>query len=122
MSLKSRLYICSLAILIVGLCAATAIYFLSNDLPDDGDGYVMVDGKSYPAGVYQSKRYQRDLERFGGKANVIFDELSRWFGSLWRGKRLGITLGWLSVVASLGLFLLARYLYPEPGPEDRDGK
>jgi hypothetical protein len=51
---------------------------------------------------------------------VIFDELNRWFASLWQGKRLGITLGWISVVASLGVFLLARYLYPEPGLGDAE--
>ena len=54
-------------------------------------------GQKYPAGVYQSKRYQRELERYGGKANVIFDELDRWLASLWQGKKLGITLGWISV-------------------------
>ena len=111
--MRNRLYVCSLAILLVGLCSATAIYFLSDDLPDDGDGYVIVDGKAYPAGVYQSKRYRRDLEQFGGKANVIFDELNRWLASLWHGKRLGVTLGWISVVASLGLFLIGRYLDPK---------
>ena len=119
--MRTRLYACSLAILIVGLCGGAAIYFLAGDLPDDGDGYVIVDGKVYPAGVYQSKRYQRELERFGGKASVIFDEIDRWFASLWRGKALGVTLGWLSVAASLGLSLLARFLYPEPGRRDREG-
>jgi hypothetical protein len=118
---RHRLYLCSLAILIVGLCGATAIYFLTDDLPDHGDGYVIVDGQKYPAGVYQSKRYQRELERYGGKANVIFAELDRWLASLWHGKRLGITLAWISVVASLGLFLAARFLYPEQPPPDRDG-
>ena len=44
---------------------------------------------------------------------MIFDELNRWLASLWQGKRLGVTLGWVSVVASLGLFLIARYLYPK---------
>ena len=111
--MRQRLYLYSLAILIAGACSGSAIYFLSDDLPDDGDGYVIVDGQKYPSGTYQSKRYQRDLERYGGKANVIFDELNRWFASLWHGKRLGVTLAWISVVASLGLFLLARYLYPK---------
>jgi hypothetical protein len=110
---RHRLYLCSLAILIAGLCSGTAIYVLSDDLPDDGNGYIIVDGLKYPAGAYQSKRYQRELERYGGKANVIFDELNRWFASLWQGKKLGITLGWISVIASLGLSLLARYLYPK---------
>jgi len=110
---KHRLYACSLAILIVGLIGAMAVYALAVDAPDDGDGYVVVDGQAYPAGIYQSKRYQRELERFGGKASVLFDEFTRWFAALWRGKALGVTLGWLSVGASLGLYLLARYLYPE---------
>ena len=95
------------------MCIATTMYFLAEDLPDDGDGYVIVDGQKYPGGFYQSKRYQRDLERYGGKANVIFDEVNRWFASLWHGKRLGITLACISVIASLVLFLLARYLYPK---------
>jgi hypothetical protein len=110
---RNRLYALSLTILIVGLCSATAIYFLSDEVEDAGDGYVIVDGQKYPGGFYQSKRYQRDLERYGGKANVIFDELNRWFASLWHGKRLGITLAWISVIASLVIFLLARYLYPK---------
>ena len=122
MQLQARLYFLSAAIFVVGLCSASAVYFLNEDQPDAGDGYVIVDGKTYPAGVYQSKRYVRDLERFGGKANVIFNELNRWFASLWQGKKLGLTVGWLSAGVSLVIFMLARYLYPEPGPEDRDGK
>jgi hypothetical protein len=111
--LGKRLRLVALAILLVGLCSGTAIYFLAEDLPDEGDGYVVVDGKTYPGGIYQSKRYQRDLERFGGKANVLFDEFSRWFGSLWQGKWLGITIGWISIALSAGLFLFARTYYPD---------
>ena len=84
MSLRKRLYVSSLFFLIAGLCGAIMIYLLADDQTDAGDGYVIVDGKTYPGGVYQSKRYVRDLERFGGKANVIFDEMNRWFESLWR--------------------------------------
>jgi hypothetical protein len=112
--LRKRLYACSLAILILGLCSGAAIHVLAEDRTDDGDGYVIVDGKAYPAGVYQSKRYQRELERYGGKANVLFDEFNRWFASLWQGKTLGATLACIGVALSFGLFLLARYLYPEP--------
>ena len=112
--MKHRLYAVSLAILIIGLCGASAIYFLADDSPDEGDGYVIIDGKSYPGGAYQSKRYVRDLERYGGKMNVLMDEFNRWFESLWQGKKLGITIGWLSIGVSLIIFLLAGYLYPDP--------
>ena len=84
--MRNRLYACGLGILLIGLCGATAIYFLSEDPPNDGDGYVIVDGQKYPAGVYQSKRYRRDLERYGGKANVIFDELDRWLARCGRAR------------------------------------
>ena len=116
MQLQARLYFLSAAIFVVGLCSASAVYFLNEDQPDAGDGYVIVDGKTYPAGVYQSKRYVRDLERFGGKANVIFDEIDRWFASLWQGKALGVTIGWISAAVSLTLFLFARWVGPDRPP------
>ena len=106
------------AILAIGLCSASAIYFLADDNPDEGDGYVIIDGKIYPGSAYQSKGYVRELERYGGKMNVLMDEFNRWFGSLWHGKKLGVTVGWLSAGTALGLFLLARFLYPEHEPPD----
>ena len=63
--------------------------------------------------MFGSKTYIRELQRFGGKASVIFDEFARWFAGLWRGKSLGITIGWLSVAAAAGLFLAARSLPDE---------
>ena len=63
--------------------------------------------------MFGSKTYIRELQRFGGKASVIFDEFSRWFAALWRGKSLGITIAWLSVAAAGGLFVVARSLPDE---------
>jgi hypothetical protein len=48
------------------------------------------------------------LLRFGGRASVLFDDFNRWFAGLWRGKALGVTIGWLSAGTSLALFLVAR--------------
>jgi hypothetical protein len=99
----------------VGLCAALAIHLTAGDDPVDAVGYVVVDGVAYPVAPQHSKRYIRDLERFGGKASVLFDEFNRWFDSLWHGRSLAATVAWLSVLVALGLALFARWL-----PPDRD--
>ena len=112
--LKRRLNAAGLAILALGLAAALLVYLVADEAPPDAVGYVVAaDGTSYPLAPNQSKRYIRDLERFGGKSSVLFDELDRWFASLWRGKSLGVTLAWLSVIAALALFLFARWLPPD---------
>jgi hypothetical protein len=112
--LKRRLYGAALATLALGLAAALLIYLVADEAPPDAVGYVVAaDGTSYPVAPNQSKRYIRDLERFGGKSSVLFDELNRWFASLWRGKSLGITIGWISAIAALALSLFARWLPPD---------
>ena len=60
--------------------------------------------------ILASKQYARQLQRFGGKAAVMFDEFNRWFAGLWEGKSLAITVAWISVIASLGIYLFARRL------------
>ena len=55
-----------------------------------------------------SKPYVRQLERFGGKASVLFDQFNRWFAGLWEGRQLGITVAWITVVVAGGSFIVAR--------------
>ncbi len=57
--------------------------------------------------MYGSKLYVRDLQRFGGKAAVLFDELDRWFAGLWEGKTLGLTIAFGAATVSAVLLLLA---------------
>ncbi|HEX4516401.1 MAG TPA: hypothetical protein VH054_22790 [Polyangiaceae bacterium] len=52
----------------------------------------------------QSKRYQADLERVGGKAAVLGDDIQRWLASLFHGPNLGLTICALSFLAA-GAFL-----------------
>ena len=106
--LKARLNIAALAVLLVGLASALLIYTLSEESAPDAVGYVIVDGLKYPIEPGQSKRYVRDLERSGGKANVVFDEFGRWLAGLWQGKQLAVTIAWLSIAISAILFLLGR--------------
>jgi hypothetical protein len=111
--LKARLYRICAAILAAGLCGSVLIYIVADEAPESALSYVMVDGTAYPVAPQYSKRYVRELERFGGKAAVLFDEFDRWFAALWEGKTIGITLGWISVLVSLAIFLFARWLPPD---------
>ena len=88
-------------VLIVGLATAAAIYFTAEDEPQLSSSYVIV---MDPA---MTKTYVRDLERFGGKAAVLFDEFNRWFAARWHGKALGVTIAWLSVGGAALLFWIS---------------
>lgn len=63
--------------------------------------------------------YRHQLERYGGKASVIFDDFNRWFAGLWQGKSLAKTVAWVSVLVSLGIYLFANSLPSEPGADGR---
>jgi hypothetical protein len=112
--LKARLYIVSLAILALGLFVGILIYALADEAVPEAGSYIIVDGMKYPIAPNQSKRYIRDLERFGGKASVLFDEFDRWLADRWQGKNLGVTIAFLATLVSLGLFLFAASLPPDP--------
>jgi hypothetical protein len=102
--LKNPLYAASAAVLVVGLGAAALLYLFADD-----------EGES--AALYEmqiSKRYVRQLQQFGGRASVLFDELNRWFSGLWHGTSLAVTVAWLSVLAAAALFLVA-HLFEKRG-------
>ena len=123
-ALKRRLRLGSAVILVAGLCGAMLIYLLAEDIPDDSLGYVVVNGVLYPLATRDSKTYRREVERFGGKAALVFDDFSRWFAQLWQGRALGKTMAWISVLVSLGLYLFAGSLRPDrrdTGGPDRPG-
>jgi hypothetical protein len=110
--MRTRLLIAAAFILIAGLAAGATIYVLAEE--PEATAYVIVGDTAYPVDPTMSKAYVRQIERFGGKAAVLFDDINRWFTRLWQGKQLGITLAALSTVGALALFAIARCL-----PEDR---
>jgi hypothetical protein len=111
--MHKRLYAAAFAVLIAGVAAGVAIYAVA-EAPDEGADEILL-----------SKQYTRDLRRYGGKLNVVFADVDRALASLWRGKRLGVTIAVLSIVVSAILFLAAWRLAaherkpPESGPKDR---
>jgi hypothetical protein len=125
--MQKRLILCSIIVAVVGLCSALLIYLTAGEDSDGDDAFefVMIDGKAYPIPLAGNKMYRRELQRFGGKAAVLFDDFNRWFAGLWRGRSLAVTVVWITAFISLGLFLLAREWPPDPEPgvrgeDDRD--
>jgi len=107
---RTALLVAALFVLVAGLAAGATIYFLADEA--DATSYVIVGDTAYAVDPARSKTYVRQLERFGGKASVLFDDINRFLASLWHGKRLGLTVGALGVVGALALFLLARRSTP----------
>ena len=120
--LKRRLRLACLIILLLGLCSALLIYLLAEDIPDDSLGYVVVNGTVYPLATRDSKNYRREVQRFGGKTALLFDDFARWFAERWQGKALAETVAWISLLAALGLYLFASYLTPEAQADSRDAR
>jgi hypothetical protein len=92
----------AIGVLAVGLSIAAVVFVMAPPDVEDDDAGV------YVISVSNSKKYQLDLERIGGKAAVVAAEFNEWFDSLWHGRRLAGTLAVLSVVASLLCILVAK--------------
>jgi len=107
---RSHLNLISAIILVAGLSSAVFTYRSAVNAQGEVLGYeVGSDGKIYPVLPEDSKAYQRSLEIYGGKANVLADEFRRWFAGLWQGKRLSYIIAFITVLTSAILFSIARH-------------
>jgi hypothetical protein len=98
MDRRTRLRLGALVILALGLASALGIYLAAGDASPS----------AALAEMHGSKPYVRQLERFGGKAAVLFDEFNRWFAGLWEGRQLGITVAWITLGLAAAIALVAR--------------
>ena len=92
-----RLQLIAVATLIVGLTAALSVYLFAARSTNDMLAYE----------IEHSKLYQRTLELYGGKANVLAVEFTQWFDSLWHGTRLAYTVACATVLLAVVLWLAA---------------
>jgi hypothetical protein len=120
--LRPILNIISAIILLVGLGSAFLIYRTAENVPAGVLGYEQGDGGAYPVMPDDSKKYLRDLELYGGKANVLMDQFRRWFIGLWHGKSLAYTIACITIFISLGTFYVANHWPPvlESGTGNED--
>lgn len=116
---RTRLRAASGLILLAGLAAAAVLYGAAGDEPGDVLGYQETDGGYAPVRPEDSKKYLRQMEAVGGKANVLAWELRQWFEGLWRGRSLACTVGVLAAVLALGVYLAADRP-PGSGRDSRD--
>ncbi len=109
-TLQTRLYLAAAIILLVGLGIAVRIYLTAGNAPDI---------LGYEA--ENSKMYRHDLELYGGKANVLAAEFSRWFAGLWQGTSLAWTVACIAMFLSVGILFVAYHL-PSALESDSRGK
>jgi len=100
--LHTCLNLISAIILLVGLGSAILIYLKAENNSSAVLGYEEEGGSIYPIFPEDSKKYLRDLELYGGKANVLMDELRRGFAGLWHGRSLAFTIACITIFISFG--------------------
>ena len=98
---QTRLYLVAAVILLVGLGSSILIYLSAQN---DADNVLDFEN---------SKMFVRDLELYGGKANVLVDEFRTWLVGLWHGKSLAYTVACITIVISFGIFFIANHLSPK---------
>ena len=74
----------------LGLCLAIFVYVTAAPTPHDPPGY----------NPFDSKKYLRELEMYGGKINVLAVEFRQWWASLWHGRTLAYTIAALTLLLS----------------------
>jgi hypothetical protein len=124
-NLHTCLNLISAVILLGGLGGTILIYRTADSTSYGALGYEAGNGSVYPIMPDDSKKYQRDLELYGGKANMLMDQLRRGFAGLWHGKSLAFTVACLSILISFGVFYAANHLPSRrksdvPGENDRN--
>ena len=107
-SADNPLRLIAVIILVAGWLGALVVYLAAADETGHALIYEFGDGSVHAVDPGDSKMYRHELERFGGKAAVLADDLNRWFSSLWRGKRLAITVAFLSAALALLVFRAGR--------------
>lgn len=84
-------------ILAAGLGAAAIVYLRAAPKGPNPLGYEPED----------TKKYLRDLELYGGKANVLATEFMKTWDGLWRGRNLAFTLAALTLILAALFWILA---------------
>lgn len=85
------------AILAVGLIAAVVVFFTAAPAEEFPLGYDPL----------TNKKNILELERLGGRANVVAAQLTQWWDGLWHGRTLAFTLVVLTALVALAFWIMA---------------
>jgi hypothetical protein len=86
-------------ILVVGLTSSVIVYLTARSAAPNPLGYNPLD----------TKKYLRELEVYGGKANILATELREWFDGLWHGKPLAFTLLFITLILAFLFWFLGTH-------------
>lgn len=86
----------TVGILAAGLGTAAVVYVTAKPVEDFPLGYDPM----------TNKKHILELERLGGKANVMTAEFLQWWGALWHGTNLAYTIAVLTIVVALGFWIV----------------
>ena len=89
--------------LLAGFCSAVVVYLTAGN-PEENP---LIDQ------LENSKVYRRSLELYGGKANLLAEQFTRWFDTLWHGKTLAFTIAVISAAVAALYYFFAAPLPPE---------
>ncbi len=97
----------AVAVALIGLIAGCVIYAMASVAPREP--------LERPE---DTKQYLRQMEVYGGRANVLASQAREWFSELWHGKRLAGTVVVLSLVlAAISFVALTPLAEPDRGGE-----
>lgn len=112
---RAQAWLFALGYLVLITGSAVSVWVYRNAVQDDL-------GDAIAASTYNTKKYQDQLERYGGKANILATEIQQWFAGLWHGRHLAYTLAVLTLVVALISFYIAVFLPDFPPPHDDPAK
>ena len=98
---RSRLNRISLLLLALGFGAALVIFLIA---PPPSEDPLLGD-------PLNNKKYRRELQLIGGKANVLSAELQDWWAAQWEGRLLARSVAVLTVAG----VLVFRFVATHPG-------
>ncbi|MFL9868096.1 hypothetical protein PQR67_28300 [Paraburkholderia fungorum] len=99
---QKRLYLAGAVVLLGSLIAAAIIYAMAPPPDSAVSMYSIAD-----------PRYQIELQRIGGTAEVVMAQLHEWFGGLWQGTALAYTVAVLGALLAGACFFIGYFFADE---------
>jgi hypothetical protein len=103
----ARAHLATVVMVIIGWSIAAVVYFRA--APEAEDPLRQ---------FHESKKYQADVERFGGKATVFANDLTDWIASLFRGQTLALTIAVITIIVAFGYLLRASRSASKTTPDE----
>jgi len=105
---RRRLRAAIAAVCAAGFTSAIVIYARARPSAANPLGYDPNDTKSYI----------RQMEYYGGQANLLASDIREWFSGLWHGRNLAFTVAALTLVAAFLIWFFGRPVEDADNPDE----